>query len=236
MNELYYLYCYDFNVNVGSGTRKIKAIENVKGVCEQVSQRLNKKMSNNDRRSVPKNDFVFHALKQDGKIFLAITGAEAKLRIVYGCLEAAADDPKLAEVSHLSKKAGKVLQKTLDYYNDPGNDEIEKCKTKIDQIKEVMIDNLDKLFENLASTEDLLQSTEELQSGAVEFKKGGGSLKRGEQKKMILIIIVCLVVLGLICLAVVAAAILLFLALGGGTVLIAFISLIVSKFQDDNGN
>jgi len=97
----------------------------------------------------------------------------------------------------------RVLQIQMNFYSkDPEADRITKVRGEIDEVKSVMVANIEKVLERGEKIELLVEQTEALQHNAFEFKKGSTQLKRAMWwKNMKITIILILVVLAVVYLA-----------------------------------
>jgi len=79
----------------------------------------------------------------------------------------------------LNDAFARVLQERMDYYsNDKTADKINKVKGEIEEAKNVMVKNIDKVLERGSKIEELVDKTDMLQEQAHSFKRKGTKLKR----------------------------------------------------------
>eukprot|EP00758_Cryptobia_borreli_P010896 Tbor_TRINITY_DN5611_c0_g2::TRINITY_DN5611_c0_g2_i3::g.9081::m.9081/K08515/VAMP7; vesicle-associated membrane protein 7 len=88
-----------------------------------------------------------------------------------------------------------ILKRDTDFYSDPQNDKITKIKTDIAQVKEVMIDNIEKILERGEKIDTLVDKTESLQFEAQRFETSAKTLKWNMWKKRIIITAVVIIVI-----------------------------------------
>ena len=93
-----------------------------------------------------------------------------------------------------------VLQTRIDFYtNDPKSDKIAKVQSDIDDVKNVMVQNIEKVLERGEKIELLVEKTEAMNDQAMNFKKSSTSLKNAmwwkNVKLWIIIAIVAIVLL-----------------------------------------
>jgi len=77
----------------------------------------------------------------------------------------------------MNDEFARVLQKQMDFFNSPSADSILQVSGKIDDVKDVMIQNIDKILENEERLELLVDKTEVLQTQAFMFSKSAKKLK-----------------------------------------------------------
>eukprot|EP00003_Mantamonas_plastica_P014649 TRINITY_DN2532_c0_g3_i2.p1 TRINITY_DN2532_c0_g3~~TRINITY_DN2532_c0_g3_i2.p1 ORF type:complete len:204 (-),score=63.99 TRINITY_DN2532_c0_g3_i2:141-752(-) len=151
---------------------------------------------------------TFHYTVSDGLVYLCMTDADFGRRIPFAFL----DDIKNRFVSEygdrgrtalayaMNESFSKVLQKQMEYYsNNPSADRIMQVRGEIDEVKNVMVQNIEKVLERGERIELLVDKTENLSTQAFKFKKQSGALKRQmwwQNAKLMLILI--LVVLAII--------------------------------------
>jgi len=98
----------------------------------------------------------------------------------------------------------RVMQQLMDKYNSAKTDKVAKVQQEINQVKEVMIKNIDKVLERGEKIELLVDRTEELDAHAFKFKKASKTLKRAmwwKNVKLVVVIIFVLIVIIYIILA-----------------------------------
>jgi len=72
-----------------------------------------------------------------------------------------------------------VLRQKCDFYRDNAEaDVIASVKSKIDETREVMVDNIDRILERGEKIELLVDKTENMQQQAFKFERSAKSLKR----------------------------------------------------------
>lgn len=72
----------------------------------------------------------------------------------------------------------RVLQVQMECFNERKNDKVARVQEKVDQVKGLMIQNIDKVLERGERIELLVDRTEVLDQHAFKFKKTATSLKR----------------------------------------------------------
>lgn len=78
----------------------------------------------------------------------------------------------------LDSKFKPILKRQIEYFNtNPSCDNITHVRNQLEDVKVVMLNNIDKLFERDDKLYSLLGKTEELNQDTIEFKKGAVQLK-----------------------------------------------------------
>lgn len=103
---------------------------------------------------------------------------------------------------------GRVLKQRMEFFNNKETDELSKVQSQIDDVKEVMVQNIDKIIGRGEKIEMLVQKSEGLNDSALEFQKTSKKLKNAmwwKNIKMMLIIGAVVLVIILILLMVVCS-------------------------------
>ena len=79
------------------------------------------------------------------------------------------------------------LSTLMKFHNDSQNDKISKLQTAIEDVKNVMIINIDKILDNHKKMHDLIVETDSLKEQGELFAKGGNKLKWAMMKRWFII-------------------------------------------------
>jgi vesicle-associated membrane protein 7 len=108
----------------------------------------------------------------------------------------------------MNEDFGRELQKQMDYYNaNPAADNIGRVQTQLDEVKGVMVENIEKVLERGEKIELMVDKTDKLNQQAFKFEKQSKRLKnamwwRNLRCKLIALLIVVLglyILISLIC-------------------------------------
>ncbi|KAF0978124.1 hypothetical protein FDP41_002639 [Naegleria fowleri] len=77
------------------------------------------------------------------------------------------------------------LTPLMKFHNDPNNDKITKLQHEVDEVKNVMMINVDKILENHKKMHELIAESDELMRQGELFVKGGKKLKWAMIKRWI---------------------------------------------------
>jgi len=69
-------------------------------------------------------------------------------------------------------------KKEMEKFNDPKSDRIKNVKKKVDDVKEVMLENIDKVLARGEKLEVVLEKSDKLANQAVDFRRKSTDLKR----------------------------------------------------------
>lgn len=135
----------------------------------------------------------------EGITFLCLADEEFGRRIAFAFLEdiksrfkaTYGDRGKTALAYGMNADFSRVLQNQMDYYsNNPNADRINKVRAEIDEVKSVMVHNIETVLERGERIELLVDRTENLNQTAFKFKKQSTQLKRAMWWKNVKIMII----------------------------------------------
>lgn len=135
---------------------------------------------------------VYHCYTKENLVLLCYASPEAKLRIVYNFLA------ELDELYSKGESGMEFLKSLLDKWNKPDADKLNASRVKVEQIKQVMIQNIEKALVRGAAMSELEDRSSSLASSAIAFEKSAQQLKckfLKEKWKLIAIIVGVIVVI-----------------------------------------
>ncbi len=108
-----------------------------------------------------------------------------RLRIPFAFLETIKTDflgkyaaaAQTAIAFKFNEEFSKVLQKQMDTYNGPNADQFASVGNKIEDVKNIMVDNIEKVLERGEKIELLVDKSEQLQQQAFKFHTSSKQLK-----------------------------------------------------------
>ncbi|KAA8522984.1 hypothetical protein F0562_009407 [Nyssa sinensis] len=144
-------------------------------------QILEKLPGNNDSNASYSQDrYIFHVKRTDGLTILCMADDTLGRRIPFAFLEdihqrfvktygrAIISAPAYA----MNNEFSRVLSQQMDHYtNDPNADRINRLKGEMSQVRNVMIENIDKVLDRGDRLELLVDKTSAFQGNAFRFKK-----------------------------------------------------------------
>ena len=159
------------------------------------------------RMSYVYDEHVFHYIVDNGITFLCMATEDQKRRVTFDFLEdvkqtwrasyTAVESTALA--FSLNDEFKSELQSKMNYYsNEPDSDQIAKVNQRISDVKDVMVENIDKVLENREKIELLVDKTDGLTVQAFKFEKQSRNLKndlwcRGVRNKIIMGIVIVMI-------------------------------------------
>uniref|UniRef100_A0A7N0R8D4 Uncharacterized protein n=1 Tax=Kalanchoe fedtschenkoi TaxID=63787 RepID=A0A7N0R8D4_KALFE len=144
-------------------------------------QLLDKLPGNEDSHvSYSQDRFIFHVKRTDGLTVLCMADDNAGRRIPFAFLEdihqkfvrtyGRAVHSALAY--GMQDEFSRVLGQQMEYYsNDPNADRINRLKGEMSQVRNVMIENIDKVLERGDRLELLVDKTSNMQGNTIRFRK-----------------------------------------------------------------
>ena len=163
----------------------------------------------NSKMSYVYDQHCFHYIVDNGITFLCMATENSKRRATFDFLEDVKTSWRQAFVSveqtalafSLNEAFSPVLSAKMAYYSDdPDSDNIAMVQKRIESVKDVMVDNIDKVLERGEKIELMVDKTEQLNASAYKFEKQSRSLKndlwcRGFRNKLIIACVIGLVIL-----------------------------------------
>uniref|UniRef100_A0A7S3K3T3 V-SNARE coiled-coil homology domain-containing protein n=1 Tax=Aureoumbra lagunensis TaxID=44058 RepID=A0A7S3K3T3_9STRA len=149
---------------------------------------LSKIASIDAKMSYVYDDHVFHYIVENGITYLCLcmNQEKTKRRVAFAFLE----DTKIrfqnqfGSIAHrapaftMNEEFSKILQRQMIFYNsDPGADDLTKVKHQLDDVKSVMVENIEKVLERGEKIELLVDKTDRLNQSAFRFEKTSRQLR-----------------------------------------------------------
>ncbi|XP_064604659.1 vesicle-associated membrane protein 7-like [Liolophura sinensis] len=167
------------------------------------------------KTSYTANSYQFHCLVDNGIVYMCVAEpsfgkqqpyaylAEIKRRFQSGTL---ASRSFSAGPDEFDRDFGFVLSGQMEKYSKPGGgDHISALRSQVDEVKDVMTQNIDKVLERGERLDDLMDKTEELEANSATFQRTAKRIRRKywwKNTKMMLIL-VCVVLVVIVVLVIV---------------------------------
>lgn len=171
-----------------------------KALSDIIIQKIVPKLpSNNHKRTLTQGENEFHYKVSGNYVYFCVAHKSATKRVVWAFV----DDMENYVMKNGARSLKNSIKDKLAHFNDPSNDKINQLQTKIDDVKDVMIDNIDKILERGEKLETLVESTDQLADGAKQFRSGTRKVKNRMCFKYIIIVVaLILVILAVIVIAI----------------------------------
>ncbi|KAF0982896.1 hypothetical protein FDP41_010875 [Naegleria fowleri] len=151
------------------------------------------KLERTNHKRVLTNDDNNIYVKYSGRYYyFCIATQEIKQRVCWNLIDEVENETLK---NNLDKS---LLKEKLKFYNNPDNDKIQKLQNEIDRVRDVMVENVDKILANQETMNGLIETTEELAQQGEEFQRGGRKLKWSMRKRLIIIIVIIIMVVSII--------------------------------------
>jgi len=139
-----------------------------------------------------KSNLVIHFTVHNGVCFICIADSQSKQRTCWGLLDDMEQNWDKGAIK--GSKGDRFLKERLSFFNDPSNDKLTLLNERVSELKDVMIENFDKLLVRGEDIEQLVSSTNDLVESAQLMDRKATKVKRISMWKLILIVIIILVV------------------------------------------
>lgn len=142
----------------------------------------------NARQAYAYDRHLFNYVVSDGLVFLCMTDEAFEKRLAFAFLDdvkrrwsvAFANRGATAARYAMNDEFARVLQKQMDFFasNDPAADKLGAINKNVEEVKGIMVSNIEKVLERGEKIELLVDKTEKLNEAGFKFKKSSTALKR----------------------------------------------------------
>ncbi|XP_031103497.1 vesicle-associated membrane protein 711-like [Ipomoea triloba] len=163
--------------------------------------------------SYSQDRYIFHVKRTDGLTVLCMADDVAGRRIPFAFLEdihqrfvkTYGRAVLSAQAYAMNNEFSRVLNQQMEYYsNDPNADRINRIKGEMSQVRNVMIENIDKVLERGDRLELLVDKTETMQGNTFRFRKQARQFRSTVWWRNVKLIVAVIVILLVIAYAVLA--------------------------------
>ena len=128
---------------------------------------------------------VFHYIVENHIIYMCMCDDMNKRRIPFLFLDdikqrfvaAYGEQAQTAHAFAMSEEFGRTMQKQMEFYNSSSADSFAQVNSKLDDVKNVMVQNIEMVLERGEKLELLVDKTDKLQAEAFKFNRGARALK-----------------------------------------------------------
>ncbi|KAG0238283.1 hypothetical protein BGX31_003314 [Mortierella sp. GBA43] len=160
----------------------------------------------NSKLTYAYDSYLFHYISEDGITYLCMADNALGRRIPFAYLtdikerflEQYAQELELEStvLPYGMNEFSKVMAKQMEYFStDPNADTIKHVKGEIEQVKDVMVQNIERVIERGERLELLVDKTDNLNQQAFVFKRRSVALKQNMWWKNIKLTIILILVL-----------------------------------------
>ncbi|KAL9653015.1 hypothetical protein ABK040_015530 [Willaertia magna] len=196
---------------IAKGTNVLCEYTESKGNFQQISRQIIEKIPANKSTKVSYlyDQYIFHILVVGdfNLIFFCMSGKDFGSRIPFNFLEEIKNNflekyslQKLNNLPNnipnsLNKEFGSILRQQTNFYNNTKqSDKITKIKGQIEDVKETMIDNIDKVLDRGEKIDLLVNRTLDLAESADSFRTKSKELKNTMVKRTFILGLICIIV------------------------------------------
>jgi len=161
---------------------------NSSGNFTQVTQAILEKIPpNNSKLTYVYDRYLFHYICEDGLTYMCMADDSFGRRVPFAFLQ----DIKERFLANYSRERineaptyglnefSKVISKQMEYFSsNPEADKLKKVHGEIEQVKDVMVHNIERVLERGERIELLVDKTDNLNQQAFAFKKRSTALRR----------------------------------------------------------
>jgi len=201
---------------VARGTTVLAEHSTVVGNAHLVAHRILEKLPEGDSRTSYSQDrHIFHVLVSGGLTYLCMAEEEVGRRIPYTFLEDIKDRfvrshgeaAGTAAAYGLDEQFGHVIEDRMRFFaTDRSADAINRVRGELGEVRNIMIENIDKVLDRGERIELLVDKTDHLSSEAFTFTRDSRRLKRKMWWKNTRLMVVVFVMLLLIAYVIVCFA------------------------------
>lgn len=131
------------------------------------------------------DQFVFHYIVEKHIIYMCMCDDLEKRRIPFAFLDdikqrfvaTYGDRAQTALAFAMSDDFGRSLQKQMEFFNGPSADTFAQVNSKLDDVKQVMVQNIETVLERGEKLELLVDKADKLQQQAFMFERSSNKLK-----------------------------------------------------------
>eukprot|EP01080_Neovahlkampfia_damariscottae_P003663 gene3663-6478_t len=184
--------------------------KNKKTYRELIVDRIYPTIPKNDhKRTIESDKFNIH-YQRKGNMTLFCVEKDSKMRVVWSFMTNIHD--QVIRVTLTSSNINRILQHELSFWNDPKSDLLPQVNEKVEELKDIMIENIDKVIQRGEELQEIDKLGEQLEEDSKQFQKKSKRLKR----KTLAILICLILFLLLFCfiIVVVIVIIVVFIACG----------------------
>ncbi|KXS09702.1 synaptobrevin domain-containing protein [Gonapodya prolifera JEL478] len=188
---------------VSRGTVILSEFATSTGNFQVVTQRILEKIpaTGDSKLTYVFDRYLFHYIAKNGIVFMCMADDSFGRRIPFAFLEdiktkfeMEAGDTAQSAPPYGLQSFSKVLDQQMEFFNtNPNADRFRQVRGEIDQVKNVMVHNIERVLERGERIEDLVDKTSNLNSQSFGFRKGATLLRRQmwwKNSKLVAILIV----------------------------------------------
>ncbi|KAI7834200.1 vesicle-associated membrane protein [Kickxella alabastrina] len=172
---------------VSRGSQILAEHSTTTGNFHQITQTILSKIPpNNSKLTYVYDRYLFHYISENGLVFLCMADDKFGRRIPFAFLQdtmerfvSAYTDEDIRDATPLGLNGfSRVLARQMDYYSRSSDDAIRQVRGEISQVKDVMVQNIERVLERGDRIDLLVDKSYGLSNAAFAFRKRSTALKR----------------------------------------------------------
>ncbi|KAK1276519.1 Vesicle-associated membrane protein 711 [Acorus gramineus] len=180
---------------------------NAGAIAKQILEKI-PSGSNDSHLSYSQDRYVFHVKRTDGLTVLCMADESSGRRIPFAFLEdihgrfvkAYGRACHTALAYAMNDEFSRILSQQMEYYSsDPNADRINRIRGEMNQVRNVMIENIDKVLDRGDRLELLVDKTSHMQGNTLRFRKQARRFRNTvwwrNVKLMIMLIVLLLIII-----------------------------------------
>lgn len=153
---------------------------NASTIARQILEKISSQGSNDSNSSYSHDRYIFHVKKTDGLTVLCMADDASGRRIPFSFLEdihqrfvrTYGRAIHSAPAYGMNDEFSRILSQQMEHYsNDPDADRLNRLKGEMSHVRNVMIDNIDKVLQRGDRLALLVEKTTTLQGNTLRFKR-----------------------------------------------------------------
>lgn len=150
---------------------------------------------NNHKRTLTQKDLEIHYKSSGSYIFFCVVQGMTAKRVAWAFVDDMESEFLRLNNPNNTGRVKALIKDKMNFWNDPSNDKISNLRNKVDEVKDVMIDNIEKVLERGDKLENLTEVTSDLENNANIFNKGTKKLKNNMIMRYVIITMILIILL-----------------------------------------
>eukprot|EP01001_Neometanema_parovale_P010320 NODE_6552_length_838_cov_58.155245_g6316_i0.p1 GENE.NODE_6552_length_838_cov_58.155245_g6316_i0~~NODE_6552_length_838_cov_58.155245_g6316_i0.p1 ORF type:complete len:212 (-),score=35.75 NODE_6552_length_838_cov_58.155245_g6316_i0:117-752(-) len=159
------------------------------------------------KKTFEESTYKFHYKSQGDHVYICVAHKELQMRVCYAFLESVASRLLGGKAQADFQSPKKLLKERMEFHNNPQNDAITALDKDLEELKDVMFENMDRVLNRGEKIDALTDKSNRLALNASDFHKSARTLKRNfclKHAKMVvlcsfLVLVVILIILMMVC-------------------------------------
>eukprot|EP01011_Urceolus_sp_BLP5_P007702 TRINITY_DN79_c0_g1_i1.p1 TRINITY_DN79_c0_g1~~TRINITY_DN79_c0_g1_i1.p1 ORF type:complete len:207 (+),score=50.68 TRINITY_DN79_c0_g1_i1:54-674(+) len=168
-------------------------------VCKRIVGQV--PMNEQRRKTFEEETYKFHYKSGNNRVFICVSLKATALRVCYRFLSGL--EPLLEKDTVPPKR---LLKEQMEFHNNPNNDQLSALQNEIDEVKDVMMENIDRVLQRGEKLDHLADQSNILASNAADFHRSARTLKRHFLMKNLKLTILIIVIVAVIIIIIVLVA------------------------------